>query len=250
MLRKLVFSMCVTVMSISSVSCISMSSLQTAEILKEGEGRVLLGGGYYTSPSLNKDLKDAKDSGKVETNLDDIKIPYLEVGYRRGLSESFELGFKYTIPGALGIDGKYSLLNQDNFDLALGLGLGYFSIESGGSSTSQDSSNSGSGSSSTTSTSDAKSKSTVFDLTLPIYMSYRINDSFALYTSPKYILRSVSSSVTENGKTTKSSGKTPMAGATVGAMIGTDKGFGIEVTYAKGIGGDFNLMQVAGAMYY
>lgn len=241
----------ILIFSASSFSCISMSSLQTAEILKQGEGRVLLGAGHYTSPAINKAVDDLETATNSTTKNDDIKLPYIEFGYRRGLSETFEIGFKYTFPGSLGVDGKFSVLNTANFDLALGLGVGYMTIETSGSSTSSDSStNSGSGGSSTTSTSETKFKSTVMDFTVPLYASYRINESFALYSSPKYIVRSISSSETSSGLSTTSKGTQHFAGATIGTMIGSDKGVAIEVTYMKDQSSKFDIMQLGGALFW
>lgn len=228
-----------------------MSSLQTAEILKEGEGRVLLGAGHYTSPAVNKAVDELETATNTTTKSDDLKLPYIEFGYRRGLSEIFELGFKYTFPGSLGLDGKLSLLNAANFDLALGLGVGYLTIESEGSSTTSDSStNSGNSGSTTTSTSETKFKSTIIDFTIPLYASYRINDLFALYTSPKYVIRSISSAETSGGVSTNSKGNQHFAGATIGTMIGSDKGVAIEVTYMKDQSSKFDIMQLGGALFW
>lgn len=226
----------ILIFSASSFSCISMSSLQTAEILKEGEGRVLLGAGHYTSPAVNKAVDELETATNTTTKSDDLKLPYIEFGYRRGLSEIFELGFKYTFPGSLGLDGKLGLINTAKFDLALGLGVGYLTMESG--------------ESSTTSTSETKFKSTLIDFMVPLYASYRINESFALYTSPKYIVRSISTSETSSGVSTTSKGTQHFAGATVGTMIGSDKGVAIEVTYVKDQSSKFDIMQLGGALFW
>lgn len=224
------------IFSLSSFSCISMSSLQTAEILKQGEGRVLFGLGYYTSPAINKAIDDLDEATNNTTKNDDLKMPYIELGYRRALSETFELGFKYTFPGSLGLDGKFGLLNTENFDLALGLGVGYLTYASE--------------SSGTTSNSPTKFKSTIIDFTVPLYTSYRINESFALYMSPKYIVRSISSSDTSDGVSTTSKGSQHFAGASIGTMIGSDKGVAIEVTYVKDQSSKFDIMQVGGALFW
>jgi len=250
------------VFSALNVSCISMSSLQTAEVLPVGEGTIEAGAGFYTSPSINKAIEDASkessssSSTTTQTTSEEeskgISIPYFEFGYRRGLAENFEMGIRYTLPGALTIDGKYSLLNREDIDVAIGLGVGYQSYEATTSSGS-DTSNSGSNSSTTTTKTETKAKSTMIDVTVPVYTSYRFTENFALYASPKMILRNASSSSTTDGKTEKSSSQFKMAGFTFGTMIGGvtgAKALALEITYAKDTSSDFDVMQFGGAMLY
>jgi hypothetical protein len=259
MLKKIVLFAIGAVFSAVNVGCISMSSLQTAEVLPVGEGTIEAGAGFYTSPSINKAIEDAsKESASTSTTQTGteeeskgISIPYFEFGYRRGLAEGFEMGIRYTLPGALTLDGKYSLLNREDIDVAIGLGVGYQTYET--SSSGSDSSNTGSGSSTTTTKTETKAKSTLIDVTIPIYTSYRFTENFALYASPKMILRNASSSSTADGKTEKSSSQSKMAGFTFGTMIGGvtgAKALALEITYAKDTASDFDVMQFGGAMLY
>jgi HK97 family phage major capsid protein len=100
---------------------------------------------------------------------------------------------------------------------------------------------------------ETKAKSTLIDVTIPIYTSYRFTENFALYASPKMILRNASSSSTADGKTEKSSSQSKMAGFTFGTMIGGvtgAKALALEITYAKDTASDFDVMQFGGAMLY
>jgi hypothetical protein len=259
MLKKIVLFAIGAIFSVMNIGCISMSSLQTAEVLPVGEGTIEAGAGFYTSPSINKAIEDAsKESASTSTTQTGteeeskgISIPYFEFGYRRGLAEGFEMGIRYTFPGALTLDGKYSLLNREDIDVAIGLGVGYQTFET--SSSGSDSSNTGGGSSTTTTKTETKAKSTMIDVTVPIYTSYRFTENFALYASPKMIVRNASSSSTKEGKTEKSSGQSKMAGFTFGTMIGGvtgAKALALEITYVKDTASDFDVMQFGGAMLY
>ena len=260
MAKRIVFWATMVTSSALYISCISMSSLQTAEVLPVGEGTIEAGVGFYTSPSINKAIEDAsKESASTSTSQKvgeeeskGISIPYFEFGYRRGLAENFEMGIRYTLPGALTLDGKYSLLNREDIDVAIGLGLGYQTYE-GTSSSGSGTSNSGSESSTSATKTETKAKSTMIDVTIPVYTSYRFTENFALYASPKMIIRNASASSTTDGKTEKSSSQFKMAGFTFGTMIGGvagGKAVALEITYAKDTASDFDVMQFGGAMLY
>src|SRR5256885_12384028 len=73
------------VLSALTAGCVNSSTLQTAKALDPGSQRILVGGGYYASPSLNADASSA-------TNSDvSLKMPYMELGYRRGIVDKVEL---------------------------------------------------------------------------------------------------------------------------------------------------------------
>ena len=69
-----------------TTACVNSSTLQTAKALDPGHGRVLVGGGFYTSPDINADASEASDSDVT------LALPYMEVGYRRGIVDKVELG--------------------------------------------------------------------------------------------------------------------------------------------------------------
>lgn len=147
---------------LTATGCVSMSSLQTARTLEEGQTQQSFGGGVYNSKSK---------IGEVET---DTNLPYVEYAYRRGFAKDFDAGLKLTFLGAYGIDGKYQIYADQNWAFSAGLGLGYLSykVSAGGE--------------------DQEVK--YIDVMLPLYLSYDVSPGFSVYTSPKYISRNVSGS--------------------------------------------------------
>lgn len=197
-----------------------MSTLQTAKALDPGKQRILVGGGYYASPSVDADASEASGSDVS------LALPYMEVGYRRGLMKNFELGAKATIPGTVGLDGKYQLVNAGKFAVAAGLGTSYLKIESG---------------------SDQDKVSTMLvDVIVPAYISYDVAAPFSIYASPKYVLRYASS--TDMMDTT--SGTSHLVGATVGTRLGSRMGLFLESSYLKDMTSDFDSFQVNGSIFF
>src|SRR5512143_1575811 len=108
-----------------TTGCVNSSTLQTAKALDPGSQRILVGGGFYTSPSVNA---DASQSTSSDVSL---AMPYMELGYRRGIVDKVELGAKVTVPGTAGVDAKYQFLQKGKLAMAAGLGGGYLKISSG-----------------------------------------------------------------------------------------------------------------------
>jgi hypothetical protein len=204
---------------------VNSSTLQTAKALDPGRQRILVGGGYYASPDLNEDASAATGS---DTS---IALPYMELGYRRGLIDKLEAGVKYTIPGTAAIDGKYQFLDAGDFALAAGASVGYFKL--------------------TSESGDSKSSSTVIDTIVPVYASYDLAKAFALYTSPKYVLRYAKNESTDGMMMNESSsGLNHLVGATVGARLGNRWGLFLETTYLKSVSSEFDAFQVNGSIFF
>lgn len=206
---------------IGITGCVNTSALQTARALEPGQQRILVGGGFYASPSVN--------ASTSETSGEDVSLslPYIELGYRRGIVDRFELGAKITVPGTVGLDGKYQLVNAGKLAFAAGLGAGYLKISSG---------------------SDESEVSTqLIDVTVPLYVSYDLASAFAVYASPKYVLRFASSS---DASGMSSSATSSLAGATAGIRIGNRKGIFLETSYLKDISSTFDSFQVNGSLYF
>lgn len=208
--------------SVYFTGCMSMSSLQTARALKPGVGELSIGGGYFSSPSVDKELDE------------EIKLPYLEISYRRGFFDKFDAGLKYTLPGSLTLDGKYQLIDANDFAVALGGGIGYLSIKS----------ESGS----------LKSESSIYDLTIPLHTSYHPSNGAALYVTPKYVFRMASNkrsgSDIESENTTEKQNSS-LVGGTIGTKLGSDWGVYLEVSYLKSLASNGgNLMQVGGSLFF
>jgi hypothetical protein len=221
-------------------ACINMSSLQTAETLKPNTSRVIIGGGYYQSPAVLAGLETNEDeeAETLDSEFEELKVPYLEVGARYGLMEDLEVGAKLTLIGTIAADGKYRFYESGAVSLAAGLGLGYVDIES----------SAGSGET------ESKAKSRIIDVMLPLYASYRVSEMFALYTSPKYVYRNISTSSTvgEGELKTEESDSSGLSllGGTLGFMVGSSWGLALETTYMTAIGDEFKMMQVAAGVFF
>ncbi len=184
--------------------CMSMSSMQTARVLTDGKGEANVEAGYFSMKSF---VKDGDSS---------ISLPYFGGGYRRGFGNNIDAGLKYVLPGTISADGKYQFVDTPEFAMATGVGVGYFSLES--------------------KSGDAKTSSTAIDLSIPLHTSYDINESFALYLTPKYTARMVSnksSGYSESDLNKSSSDTRSLMGASVGTKIGKDSGVYLEMTYTQ-----------------
>ncbi len=148
------------VVSLSAIGCASVSTLQTARVLDEGDSFHSLGLAFYSSDDF--------------LGGDEISIPLLEYTYRRGVWDKIDLGLKLALLGSAVVDAKYNLINGENWALATGLGLGYLSFESTVSGTNQ--------------------KSTILDVFVPVYLSYDFSKTTSVYSAAKYMLRTVSGS--------------------------------------------------------
>jgi hypothetical protein len=209
------------VLSALTAGCVNSSTLQTAKALDPGSQRILVGGGYYASPSLDADASSA-------TNSDvSLKMPYMELGYRRGIVDKVELGAKVTLPGTAGVDAKYQFLDAGKLALAAGVGTGYLKLTSGAEG--------------------METSSTIVDAIVPVYASYDISKYFAVYSSPKYVLR-YTSSVDSMDKST--SGMNHLAGGTMGVRVGAKKGLFLETSYLKSLSSDFDSFQVNGSFFF
>jgi len=204
-----------------TTACVNSSTLQTAKALDPGHGRVLVGGGFYTSPQINSDASSSSGSDVT------LALPYMELGYRRGIIDKLELGAKVTVPGTSGIDAKYQFLDAGKFALAAGAGVGYLSIESG---EGMD-----------------KVSSKIIDTTVPVYASYDLAKAFAVYTAPKYVLRYGSS---KDADGMSSSGIDHLVGGTVGTRLGNKWGLFLESSYLKSVTSDFGAFQVNGSIFF
>lgn len=210
-----------------ATGCVNMSTLQTGRALAPGTGRVLVGGGYYTSPDLNAAANEANTANDPNAKpLPDLKAPYLEVGYRRGIVENLELGLKLTIPGTIALDGKYQILNLGPFFLAAGVGVGYLSLTSG--------------------PADKPLKSSLIDVMVPVYASLEPLSWLAIYVSPKYVFRATNTTGGDN----PGSSTTQMVGSSAGLKLGDGTGVFAEGTLLRDLKSKANTFQVSGAVFW
>jgi hypothetical protein len=212
----------ILVFSALTTGCVNSSTLQTAKAMDPGQQRILVGGGYYASPSLDADASAAANEDVS------LKMPYMELGYRRGIVDKVELGAKVTLPGTAGVDAKYQFVNAGKLAVAAGLGTGYLKISSGaeGSMTS----------------------STIVDAIVPVYASYDVSRFFAVYSSPKYVLRYAKS--IDESDMSSTSGMNHLVGGTMGVRLGQNKGLFLETSYLKSVSSDFDSFQVNGSFFF
>ena len=131
------------------------------------------------------------------------------------------------MPGTAGNDGKYELVNDGKFAVAAGLGGAYLKLTSGDEG--------------------METSTTLIDTIVPMYVSYDLAKAFAVYTSPKYVLR-YAKSVDDMGE--EASGLNHLVGATAGFRVGNRFGLFLETSYLKSVSSDFDAFQVNGSIFF
>lgn len=190
--------------------CASISSLQSARALPDGTSRTIIGGGYFTTPSASA------VGGEV-------KFPFLEASYRRGVDEYMEVGGKFTLPSHLVIDAKYQFLDDRYLALAVGLGFGYLVASTEMKATTNQYTNN------------------FLDIFVPFYASYDFNPILGAYLSPRYIFRAYTGSGVPNGH---------LAGAALGFKFGNKAGVMLESAFLKGISDAEDQFQITTAVFF
>ncbi len=163
-------------------SCVSMSSMQTARTLGQGNTEVAVGVSRVSYEFLS-------DTDTIEN-----KALIGEIDWRYGITDKLDVGARASLIGTSGAYAKYQFLGDDESPIAgsVGASLGFLNIEIG----------------------DSKSRTT--DFSIPLFFSYHPTDWVALYTSPRYTLRNI-----KNSDTTGSEGSTShWYGATTGVRLG------------------------------
>lgn len=182
------------------VGCISSPSLQTGRTLEPGQGRTYLGINMYTSPSINEAVNN-----NTRFDRGDIRDYSLIFGHKRGVVPNFDMGVRVSFVGSAGFDGKYRFFQGAAFNAASGFDLNYASI--------------------TTGDGDARADIDVIDYTIPLYLSYDMSATLALYTVPRYIIRKVTGDV---------SGTQVLFGYTVGMKSAGTAAMAFEITQIQG----------------
>lgn len=179
-------------------SCVSMTTMQTARTNKKGEVTITGGGGS---------IKTQFPIGTVDTF--NIALPFIEGGVRYGITDKIDAGLKFTIIGSTVLDGKYQFLGDQKSKIAgsVGLSLGYVNVSIN------------------------DTKSDVVDFSTPIYFSYHPTEWLAVYTSPKYTLRSNFYTYTSTNQTATDFSN--WYGLTGGLKIGEKVAFLAEYSYFK-----------------
>lgn len=195
-------------------SCVSMSSMQTARTLGQGNTEMAIGASTVKYEFVsNEDTLDAKTiTGEID--------------WRYGITDKLDVGVKASIIGTSGAYAKYQFLGDDEsaFAGSGGVGLGFLTIESG--------------------SGEFKTKSKTTDVSVPLYFSYHPNDWFSIYTSPRYTLRNI-----KNTDVDSSDGSTShWYGATTGVRLGKRIAPFIEYSIFDGSNATKPLSQITGGI--
>jgi len=221
----------VLTLTLTFTGCLSMTSLQTAKTMPRNTSQLQGAIGVYNSPTLDE-----------EVDGDNIRALFLEAGFRYGYRDNLEVGGKMTIaiPPSFAADMKYNLINREKFALAIGAGVGFMNYDFTG-----EGFISSSDSETTVSVIDDDDEATIFmlDVVIPLYISYDVTESFALYTSPKYISRRSKKTSTINGVKTKTDKELDLVGAAVGVRLGSKWGIFLEGTFMSWDDPDTNMDQ-------
>ena len=74
-----------------------------------------------------------ENSGELKEKIKESGIPFVETGVRYGVSQSFDVGVKYTFKNQISVDGKYLLFGNDTNRYAMasgaGVSLGKYSLK-------------------------------------------------------------------------------------------------------------------------
>lgn len=182
---------CALLLSVTC-GCANYATLQDPETVPHK--RFQLGiGTTFTQYSIEIETEDS--NGVTTVSTEDFSVPAFTLSGRYGATENLEIHGLLWIPLGATIGGKYMLVgDRENggFAFSPGLDVGYLSV------------------------SVADESATIVDLYVPLQMGYRTNPSFAVYWTPKYILRLIS------GRTGH------VGGVTIGTAIGKDTQFLLE----------------------
>ncbi len=186
--------------------CLTVSTLETARVLKPDENRFLVGGGT---------------AGGIGTGRFALPTqPNLEVGYRRGVREGYDVGIRASPYGAYIFDAKLALLDDEKLAVAMGLAVAYLTPWTDG------------------------ARLTMVDPSVPLFVSYDLLDWLAAYG----VARAVAQFRTWAGHPTELDWLLISA---LGLKFGRTSGFIAEATFGhtfSSIPGDF--AQWSGALFF
>lgn len=175
-------------------ACANYASFQDADTLPAGTSKV----GVGVTGTTYKTRAD-------DDTIDSITLPAVNIWYRRGLTEPLEAHAHVWIPFGASAGFKYQVTGNRQMaglSFSLGLDVGFLQITS-------------------ENASEETSRVSLLDTYIPLYIGYRTGPGFAVYGSPKLILRTVVGEETT---------LTQLAGGTAGIAIGADTTFHLEGT--------------------
>ena len=182
------------------VGCANYASLQDADVMEKGKGSFGVGISY-TSYTFDLDSNIT-----VEANT-----PALNLWYRKGISDKFEVHANMWFPMGLTIGVKYQLvgsLQKPGFGFSTGLDGGYLQLGND------------------------SSKVTIVDLYVPLYTGFKFSENFGIYLVPKYIPRFVFGDKVKIANIIAGTGGIRVGKNTMFMVEGT---YGYDATYKKPI---------------
>jgi hypothetical protein len=133
-------------------SCVSLSGFEEGRSLKEEQSVIQL---HLNSMQIN----DFSSTGDNIFNTD--FFPNLEIGYKYGFSDAFDLGLKVNTFGNIGVNSKYQIVGDQQSSFAMSLGMEFNSFAA----------------------------FRLFNAHLPLYMSYYPAEKWTLNFAPRYALQ-------------------------------------------------------------
>jgi hypothetical protein len=176
-------------------ACANYASFQEADTIPVGTSKLGVGATGTTYKTRADD-----------DSIDRVTLPAVNIWYRRGLTEVLEAHAAVWIPFGGSAGFKYQVTGNRQMaglSFSLGLDVGFLQITS-------------------TNASDEESRVSLLDTYIPLYIGFRTGPGFAVYGSPKLILRTVVGEETA---------LTQLAGATAGIAVGADTTFHLEGTF-------------------
>lgn len=141
--------------------CLSMSSLQTGRTMGKGEFGGGIAGGTFAVGVDNKDDTLTQQA----LGLDRLESPFGEIYVKYGITDRLDVGGKLTLIGTGNVDIKYRFLgsNESKGAISAGMSIGTVSVND----------------------------QTIFDVHVPVYLSFHPSNWFAIYSTPRYVLRNI-----------------------------------------------------------
>lgn len=154
--------------------CASYAQYQEADVVEKGETKqgVGIGASIY---QVKLETKNSEGEVTDEATAE-FTVPQVSFWARHGVSEKLELHGHAWLPLGASVGAKYQLIGDRKTvgpALSLGADIGYLTVSSG------------------------DSEATIIDIYVPVYTGYRMADNFAVYFTPKYIMKIISGD-TEN----------------------------------------------------
>jgi len=190
---------------LGAVGCANYSQLQDAETLPAGQQRFGVGASfsnYKLKLGTNQDGTPHEDT---------VSVPAVVVTARRGLTDDLEVQAAAWLPLGARAGVKYRLLGEagkTGLHVSLGAHVGYLKLSA--------------------SSDNTDSSVTFIDAYVPLYVGYRLSESFEVYSAPQYILRSAFGASSDGSTTSNGAQFGHVIGTTVGIAIGSRSKFFLE----------------------